>query len=264
MWYVSPNRQHVFYHLRPSEYADALTLLSQLAGPSTAVVPAVGPTFGLMMDHAEILKDFDFPTAMVLPQRDITDPIGIARGVRKFAEAYGKPIVLYLKFANWMSADLIESMISDGLISWIKYAVVREDPSNDPELRTLIDTIGGSQVISGIGEQPAIVHMRDFGVRGFTSGCVCLAPSRSMEMLRAIQRGDYESAELIRHRFAALEDLRNQINPIRVLHAVELGGVAETGPLTPLLSEPPSNTIDAIQTAAIDLYHWEIEARQAI
>lgn len=254
----------VFYHLRPSEYAEALTLLSQLAGPSTAVVPAVGPTYGLMMDHAEILKDFDFPTAMVLPQRDITDPIGIARGVRKFAEAYGKPIVLYLKFANWMSADLVESMISDGLISWIKYAVVREDPSDDPELRALIDTIGGSQVISGIGEQPAIVHMRDFGVQGYTSGCVCLAPSRSMEMLRAIQRGDFESAEMVRKRFAALEDLRNQINPIRVLHhAVELGRVAKTGPLIPLLSEPPSESIEAIRTAATELHHWELEARQA-
>ena len=35
-----------------------------------------------------------------------------------------------------------------------------------------------------------------------------------------------------------LEDLRNSINPVRVLHtAVELAGIAKTGPLMPLLSE---------------------------
>jgi dihydrodipicolinate synthase/N-acetylneuraminate lyase len=46
-----------------------------------------------------------------------------------------------------------------------------------------------------------------------------------------------EEAERIRQFFLPLEDLRNEISPIRVLHeAVELAGVAKTGPLMPLVS----------------------------
>ncbi len=42
----------------------------------------------------------------------------------------------------------------------------------------------------------------------------------------------------MRHRrtFTPLEDLRNRIHPIRVLHeAVHLAGVADTGPMLPFL-----------------------------
>ena len=38
-------------------------------------------------------------------------------------------------------------------------------------------------VISGIGEQPAIIHLRDFELGGFTSGCVCINPRLSAESL---------------------------------------------------------------------------------
>ncbi len=73
--------------------------------------------------------------------------------------------------------------------------------------------------------------MRDFGVAGYTSGCVCVAPKLSMDMLRAIQAKDYAKAESIREIFRPLEDLRNGIQPIRVLHhAVAGAGIATTGP----------------------------------
>ena len=56
-------------------------------------------------------------------------------------------------------------------------------------------------------------------------------------MLHAIVAGRLDEAEEIRKYFLPLEDLRNEINPIRVLHeAVGLAGVAQTGPLMPLVS----------------------------
>lgn len=254
----------VFYHLRPSEYERVLQLLVQTAAPSTAVVPAVGPTYGSMMDQAEVLQDFQFPTVMVLPQRDITDPQGIVHGIRAFAHAYGKPVVLYLKFENWLPTAAVKSLVDDGLVSWIKYAVVHDDPAADDELRRLVDAVGGERIISGIGEQPAIVHLRDFGVTGFTSGCVCVAPRRSMQMLRAIQAGDFQTAELIRQKFSVLEGLRNRIHPIRVLHAaVTASGIADAGPIIPLLSEPPTDELAAITAAAESLLTWEREASVA-
>ena len=124
------------------------------------------------------------------------------------------------------------------------------DPTDDDYLRQVLDVFPRQRVVSGIGEQPAIVHLRDFGVTGFTSGCVCVAPQRSMQMLRAIQDGDIETAEAIRQWFRPLEDLRNEINPIRVLHhAVASAGIAETGSLPPLLSDLTPDQVARIAAA---------------
>lgn len=241
----------VFYHLRLSEYADALSMLETAAAPNTCIIPSVGPAFGTMMDQADVLADFSFPTVMVLPQKEIADSDGIATGIRLFAERYGKPVVVYLKHDRWLPPETVSSLYQDGLISWIKYAVVRDNVADDRYLREVLDIVPREIVVSGIGEQPAIVHMRDFGVGCFTSGCVCIAPSRSQAMLQAIQAGDFAKAEAIRETFRPLEDLRNAIQPIRVLHhAVAAAGIAATGPIQPMLGELAESQKEAIGQAA--------------
>ena len=178
------------------------------------------------------------------------DQVGIATGVRKLAEAVGKPLVLYLKFDRWLKPDLIKSLEEDGVISWLKYAVVKDDPSQDDYLREVLDVFPAERIVSGIGEQPAIIHLRDFGVGGFTSGCVCVAPEKSMQMMNAIHSGNFELAETLRQWFCPLENLRNEINPIKVLHrAVELAGIANTGPMQPLLSDVTLEDAARIQFA---------------
>ena len=240
----------VLYHIGLSEYASLLSMLADTASDETVVVPSVGPAFGLAMDQVEVLRDHAFPTVMLLPSRDVVDPDGIASGVRRIVERLGKPIVLYLKFDHWLDANLIRSLEEEGAISWIKYAVVREDPSEDDYLRQILDVFPAERIVSGIGEQPAIVHLRDFQVGGFTSGCVCVAPERSMDMMHAIHGEDFEKAEAIRKWFCPLEDLRNHINPIRVLHhAVDVAGIAKTGPLSPMLSDLPPDEIARIKSA---------------
>lgn len=240
----------VFYHIRLSEFADVLSMLSDTAGDETVVVPSIGPAFGMAMDQAEVLRDFNFPTAMLLPSRDVVDQRGIATAIRSLADRLDMPLVLYLKFDRWLEPETIQSLENDGVISWIKYAVVRENPSKDDYLRELLDVFPANRVVSGIGEQPAIVHLRDFGVTGFTSGCVCVAPERSMQMMRAIHSADWNEAEAIRVWFQPLEDLRNEINPIRVLHhAVELAGIAKTGPMQPMLSDLSATEQQKIKSA---------------
>jgi dihydrodipicolinate synthase/N-acetylneuraminate lyase len=244
----------VFHHIALAEYADTLAMLRDNAGAETTVIPSVGPAFGTSLDQAAVLRDFDFPTAMVLPARDIATPEGVATGIRKFAEAYGKPIVLYIKFEGYLEPEHARALMDDGVVNWIKYAIVRDDPAQDDYLRQLVDCVDPQRIVSGIGEQPAIVHLRDFGVQGFTSGCVCVAPSLSMKMLAALKAGDYETAETIRPTFAPLENLRNAINPIRVLHTALAGvGIANTGPILPLLHEVVENERANIAAAAKDL-----------
>ena len=111
--------------------------------------------------------------------------------------------------------------------------------------------------MSGIGEQPAITHWRKFGIRAFTSGCVCVAPRRSQEMLAALQAGDFAKAEAIREKFNGLESLRNAHGPIPVLHhAVARAGIAATGPALPLMKNLDAGLQATIKTSADALLGW--------
>lgn len=236
-----------FYHLRPSEYRETLTILAEAAGAQTLIIPAAGPAYGVMMDQAEVLRDFDFPTAMVLPHVGLQTFAGVETGFRRFVEAYAKPSVLYIKQEGYITADGAARLVKDGLISWIKYAIVQQDFAQDPFLSELVQKVDPALIVSGIGEQPAIVHLRDFGINGFTAGCVCVAPALSQRMLKAIQAQDFTEAERLRAIFRPLEDLRNGINPVRVLHeAVAAAGIAETGEILPLLSP-----LDSAQRAKV-------------
>ena len=247
-----------FYHIRPSEYAELLSMFAECVAVDTWVIPSVGPAYGTMMDQADVLREFDFPTVMVLPHRDLATPAGIATGVRQFVERAGLPIVLYIKHEGWIDVPSVKKLADDGLISTIKYAIVLDDPADDEYLRDLVSQVDPSLIVSGIGEQPAIVHLRDFGLASFTSGCVCVAPGMSMRILRALQGEHYDEAEDLRKKFRPLEDLRNAIHPIRVLHdAVRLAEIADTGPVLPLLSHTTTEEQHAIKQAAVVLRQIE-------
>jgi dihydrodipicolinate synthase/N-acetylneuraminate lyase len=238
-------------HVSLSEYGKLLGFLAETAAPTSTVVPSFGPTYGLAMDQVGVLKEYGFPTVMLLPSREATTPVGIANGVRRLVERLGRPIVLYLKHDGMVDVATTAAMVKDGLISWIKYAIVRPRAADDTFLKELVAAVGPQIVVSGMGEQPAIIHLRDFGLVGFTSGCVCVAPKLSMDLLRAAKQGEFETAERIREQFAPLEALRDGINPVRVLHAaVQLAGIAQTGPITPFWSEISASDEGRISEAA--------------
>ena len=249
-----------FYNIALGEFEAVLDQLEAAAAPDTLIVPSVGPYFGMAMEQAAILARKKFPTVMLLPTVAVSSPEGVRTAVLKLVERLGRPIVLYIKDANYVTLDVVKSLVEAKAISWIKYAVVRADPAQDELLAGLVLTVDPAIIVSGIGEQPAIVHYTKFGVRAFTSGCVCVAPRRSQEMLRALQAGDLEWAEKIRERFVALEDLRNAHGPIPVLHhAVAQAGIAQTGPMLPLLANLSDELIDEIHPAAEGLLKWNAE-----
>jgi len=239
------------YHLPLAEYEPLLGMLAETASAETIVVPAAGPTYGLLLEHAKVIRQHRFQTVMVLPQQGITTSAGVATGVRKFVEAAGIPALLYIKHDGYIEPADAARLCTDGLISAIKYATVRDDPADDSYLRELVNLVDPATIISGIGEQPAIIHLRDFSLGGFTTGCGCIAPALSQTLLKAIRRRDWDEAESIRKVFKPLEDLRNGLNPIRVLHeAVAAAGIAPTGPLLPLLSAVEERDQPSITTAA--------------
>jgi len=251
-----------FYHISLGEYDQVLSYLESAAADQTLVIPSAGPAFGTMIDQAKIIRRHKFPTVMVLPQQGITTSDGVEAGIRKFADAAGVPALLYIKADGYIEPENVARLADDKIISGIKYATVRADTANDDYLRRLVQRVDKRIIISGIGEQPAIIHLRDFALGGFTSGCVCVAPGLSAAMLQVMRRKEWPKAEQIRATFKPLEDLRNELNPIRVLHeAVRLAGISQTGPLLPLLTNLPDREHDRVAHAARELLQRETTHR---
>ena len=153
-----------FYNVGLYEYAALLDFLEQTVAPDTWVIPSAGPDFGKLMDQARVLRTRAFPTAMVLPQTFPATPDGSERAIRLFAESYGRPVIVYLKAENFLTPAHVARLATAGLVAAVKYAVVRDDPADDPFLRELLDRVDAKLVISGIGERPAIVHLQKFGL----------------------------------------------------------------------------------------------------
>jgi dihydrodipicolinate synthase/N-acetylneuraminate lyase len=230
------------YHVTLDEYETLLDWLTGLA-PSRWAIPSLGPSFGRAMDQARLLRRHAFRTAMMLPCGDPRDARGMEAGLREIADAAGMPLVLYLKSENGFGSDTeagldaVGRLVNDGIAVAIKYAVVRADPAQDPYLDGLLRRVDRSRVISGIGERPAVVHMRDFSLPGFTTGSGCIAPRPCASLFAACEREDWTEAEAIRSKFLAFEDLRDAWGPARVLHhGTELAGIAPTGPIPPFVS----------------------------
>ena len=243
------------YHIGMGEYARLMEILGQAGGPDTWILPAAGPDYGKLMDQAAILRAHPFPTAMLLPMSFPYTDAGLADGIRRFSDAIGKPVVVYIKSANYVAPATLARLAGEGRIAAVKYAVVREDASADSYLASLVAELGPDGIVSGSGERPAIVHFRQFGLRSFTSGSVCVAPRSAMALLHHLQAGEFDRAVEVRARFMALEDCRDAISPIRVLHdAVTLAGVAEMGPMLPLLSGLTQREREAVAPVARTLY----------
>ena len=231
------------YHITLAEYGELLDWLSGF-NEDWWMIPSLGPSYGRAMDQAPLLRRHSFPCAMMLPCADPRDAAGLERGLREIADAVGVPLVLYLKEENNFGSnkeaglDVVARLVDEGLCTLIKYAVVRDNPADDNYLRSLLKRVDASRVVSGIGERPAIVHLREFGLPGYTTGSGCIASRLTQQMFEACRRGDWEAAEALRAEFIPHEDLRDAWGPARVLHhATSLAGIAETGPVPPFISE---------------------------
>lgn len=226
-----------FYHVAPGDYAEVLDMLIELASPASWVIPSAGPDFGKLKDQAKVLRSRPFPTAMVLPGTSMATDAGTVAGISRFAESFGRPVIVYLKAEPYLSVASVTRLVEQGVVSAIKYAIVRDDPRQDAYLAELVTRIDRQRIISGIGERPAVQHWRHFGLRAFTSGSVALAPRLSSALLAALKAGNFDEAERLRQLFLPFETARDEINPTRVLHdGVTLAGIADMGPILPMLS----------------------------
>jgi dihydrodipicolinate synthase/N-acetylneuraminate lyase len=255
------------YHATLAEYEELLGWMAGFADDQWAI-PSVGPSFGRAMDQAALLRRHRFPAAMALPCADPRDAAGLEAGLREIAEAAGAGLILYLKDEGNFGADrdagldAVARLVDAGICVGVKYAVIRPDPTQDAYLDGLLRRVDRRFVISGIGERPAPAHLKQFRLPGFTTGSGCLAPGLSNELFRACGTGDWAAAEALRSRFMPLEDKRDAWGPARVLHAaIDLAGVASTGPIPPFVSALGEAQRSELAPVARALLATEIESR---
>ena len=224
------------YNMGVREFGALIDQLEDIAPPGNWIIPSVGPDYGKAEDQLAILKDRAIPTAMLLPLVFPATSAGVATGVRRLADRYGKPLIAYVKDSRFIAAADLAGLVKDGAVCAVKYAIVLDDPTQDPYLDALLAEVDRKLVVSGMGERPAVAHLSKSGLNGFTSGSVCIAPAMSQAILKALKADDVGTANELREKFLPLEDLRDRHSPLRVLHAaVAAAGLAETGPLLPFL-----------------------------
>jgi dihydrodipicolinate synthase/N-acetylneuraminate lyase len=247
------------YHIPLHEFEDLVEWMASVGG-DVWLIPSIGPSYGRAIDQARVLRRLPFPTAMLLPCGDPRDAHGLERGTRAIVDALGRPLILYLKeettFGSALSdgIDAVARLVSDGVCVAIKYAVVRSNPEIDSYLDSLLGQVDRRMVVSGIGERPAVTHMLNHELPGFTTGSGCVAPRLSQALFEACRRRDFAAAESIRACFLSLEDIRDAEGPARVLHAaVEAAGIARLGPILPYVSALTSVQIDRLAPIARSL-----------
>ncbi|WP_347555826.1 dihydrodipicolinate synthase family protein [Robbsia sp. KACC 23696] len=256
------------YHVPISEYAALLDLLAEQADAQTRVIPAIGADYGKMLDQARLLRERQYRTAMVLPMAGFTTASGVYDGLSRVAELAGFPLTLYIKQEAYLDLDTLARLVEQGVLAAVKYAIVREHPESDPYLQALIDRLGGStpaaraaalgKLVSGMGERPAITHVNDYGLAAWTTGSGCIAPRAVMRLFEAVKAGRLDEAQALHARFMPLETLRDKISLIRVLHdAVTVSGIADMGPMLPLLSNTDAADMPAVREATRALLEFE-------
>jgi 4-hydroxy-tetrahydrodipicolinate synthase len=226
-----------FYNLGVAELGRVVDALTPLLEADDWLIPSVGADFGKAAEQIAMLRERAFPTAVVLPPRVPAHPQGVARGLGKLSSLYGKPLIAYVEDEGYIDNADLAALLQEGSVCAVKYAIVRKDAVHDAVLANLVQRMGPDLIISGMGERPVIDHFRSFGLRAFTSGSACVAPALSNRIREALHAGDHATAMAVRALFMPLEAARDAHSPIRILHAaVELAGIAPTGPIGDFLS----------------------------
>lgn len=167
----------------------------------------------------------------------ITEPGAIAY-FREIIEALDIPSIIYFRDPQMSDRVLVELSQLEKLVG-VKYAV------NDlPRFAKLVRDVPAERGVTwlcGTAEKWAPFFYQA-GAKGFTSGLVNVYPSKSFEMLKALQTGDYDTVWKVWTDVLPFENLRakynNGINVAVVKEALDqLGG-------------PPAVTRDTV--AALD------------
>ncbi|GAA3067453.1 dihydrodipicolinate synthase family protein [Rhizobium viscosum] len=249
------------YHFGLDDYRAAMEAIKASAAPTTHLITSVGNDFGKAMAQVPIVRDLGFRNVMVLPTNFPADPAGVAHGVRKLAAAFGSGLILYLKRENYVEPDELAKLIAEKAVRFVKYAVEKPDAADDPYLDAVLSAIGAEHVASGMGETPIHDHLAKRKLTTYTSGAVCIAPAAASELLALYKADRAAEAFELSMPFLHFEKVRLTLGGLQVLHdGLRLSGVADTGPLMPMVSNLPADRLAPVREAVEALKTAEEQA----
>jgi len=249
------------YHFGLDDYRAAMEAIKASAAPTTHLITSIGPDFGKASAQVPIARNLGFKNIMVLPTNFPADPAGVANGVRKLADAFGSGLILYLKRENYADPDELAKLIAEGAVSFVKYAVEKLDASKDPYLDAVLSAVGTDHLASGMGETPIHDHLGQRKLTTYTSGAVCIAPMAASELLTLYKTGRASEALELSQPFLKFEKVRLDLGGLQVLHdGLRLSGIADTGPLMPMVSNLPVEKLKPVQAAVDALKSTEKQA----
>lgn len=235
------------YHFGTALYREAVEGLHAISPVGGNILFSVGPDFGRALEQTDELRRMGVKNIMLLPTAFPSSPAGVAEGACRIAEALGHGIVLYIRREHYIDPDTLAALIEAGTLSFVKYAVERPDAADDAYLDALLRAVPARLIASGMGETPILDHIGRRRLATFTSGAACIAPRTVGKLLAWLRAGRLDEAAHAAAPFLEFERLRSRFGGIAMLHdAVALAGIADTGPMLPMLAN-----LDAAARAAI-------------
>ncbi len=235
------------YHFSTAQYREALDVLFGNCPDTARILFSMGPDFGKAQDQADAIHAAGVKNVMLLPMAFPSDARGVAEGVRRLADKLGFGLVLYLKRDAYVAPEDLQRLLDEGAVSFVKYAVERDTPEHDAYLDAVLAVAGRDRVASGMGETPIHNHIGQRKLVTYTSGAVCIAPAAANELLHLYRSGRLDEAQALSQPFLEFERQRMRFGGITLLHdAITLSGLADCGPMLPMLSN-----LDEVGRAAI-------------
>lgn len=250
------------YHFNQSQVRTALTTLIEDCPDTARILFSIGPGFGQASDQADEIRRVGCRHVMLLPTAFPSDPSGVANGVRRIADRLGFGLVLYIKRQDYIAPEALARLVQDGSVAFVKYAVERDDASEDAYLDRILQAVGADLVASGMGETPISDHIGQRGLATFTSGAVCIAPAACNRLLTLYRSGQHDDADRLSQPFLEFERLRMRFGGIQLLHdAVGMAGLGDFGPMLPMMSNLDAEARTAIAPVVTELVRAEEAAR---
>lgn len=251
------------YHFGAKLFRRSIDVIMDNCPAGLNILYSAGPDFGKAMDRADDIRSAGLRNLMLLPMAFPADSRGVAEGVRRLSGKLGFGLVLYVKRDNYIDPDALGRLVENGAVCFVKYAVERPDASQDSYLDRLIAAAGSERVASGMGETPIHDHIGSRKLATYTSGAVCIAPAAANELLALYRAGDIAQAKALGQPFLNFEKTRARIGATSVLHdGMGVAGIADCGPLTPLVSNLDDRERQVISADVQSLVDAEHSARQ--
>ncbi len=236
-------------------YGPLLDMVEGMAATDDWVVPAIGPDFGKASDQIDILRERDFPTAVLLPFSPVMQS-GTATGIRRLSDRFGKPLIVFFKSSDYIGVEDAAALVNDGVLCALEYGIAPDADGKMPFLEELVQRTGdASRILDGAGEK-SIPATSMYGVKAYTSGSGIIAPHLSMSILAEIRNGNRARAAQLAEIFLPFEKVRGAISPIPVLHdGVGLAGIADVGAIGPFFAGvKPGEQTEQVRDAAVALF----------